>query len=98
MKDVLVLTAAGIAVGWALRLLLQPIFDLPLLARENYRGRTVATAAGIVLPATAGIVEAGRVVLASFDVGDPSMPAQGVIVFVAVAFGLLGLLDDLVGS
>lgn len=98
MRQVVVLTAVGIAVGWALRTLLQPIFQLPLLARENYRGRTVATAAGIVAPVTAIVVEAGRDVLGSFDVGHQVTSVRALILLAAVGFGLLGLLDDLVGS
>src|SRR4051794_5136691 len=98
MRDVVVLAVAGVVVGWALRVLLQSILELPLLARENYRGRTVATAAGIVLPITAVLVEGGRDVLASFDLGHQINPVRGLVLFAAVGFGLLGLLDDLVGT
>lgn len=98
MRDVVILTVVGIAVGCVLRLLLEPIFSLPQLARENYRGRTVATAAGILVPVTAILVEAGRGVLASFDVGHEITPIRAVILLAAIGFGLLGLLDDLVGS
>lgn len=98
MKQLVVLTAVGVAVGWILRTLLQPLFELPLLARENYRGRMVATAAGIVVPVAAIVVEAGRDVLGSFDVGHQITSVRALIVLAAVGFGLLGLLDDLVGS
>src|SRR4051794_38565614 len=98
MRDVVVLAVAGVVVGWALRVLLQSILELPLLARENYRGRTVATAAGIVLPITAVLVEGGRDVLASFDLGHQINPVRGLVLFAAVGFGLLGLFDDLVGT
>jgi len=98
MDDLVILTVAGIVVGWALRRLLQPTFALPLLARENYRGRTVATAAGVVLPITAVLMEGGRDALASFDLGHQINPIRGLVLFATVSFGLLGLVDDLVGS
>jgi len=49
LTNVAVFAVVGLAVGSITRLFLQPVFRLPLLARENYRGRTVATAAGIVV-------------------------------------------------
>ena len=88
----------GLAVGWVTRLFLQPVLRLPLLARENYRGRTVATAAGIVAPFTALVVEAGRSVLAAFGIGHDISGARALTLLVAVGFGVLGLLDDVVGS
>jgi UDP-GlcNAc:undecaprenyl-phosphate/decaprenyl-phosphate GlcNAc-1-phosphate transferase len=93
-----VFAVIGLAVGWAVRVSLQPVFRMPLLARENYRGRTVATAAGIVVPFTAVLVEAARDVLASFDVGHRISGARALVLFAAVAFGFLGLIDDVVGS
>jgi hypothetical protein len=71
---------------------------LPALARQNYRGRAVATAAGIVVPFTALLVEAGRDALASFDVGSGLTSARVVVLVAASSFGLLGLFDDVVGS
>ncbi len=88
----------GLAVGWLTWRLLQPVFRLPLLARENYRGRTVATAAGVVVVLTALFVEGGRAVFASFDVGDHLIAARSLVLFAAVGFGLLGLVDDVVGA
>ncbi|MBV9412770.1 MAG: hypothetical protein JO148_14355 [Acidimicrobiia bacterium] len=98
MTGVIVFAIAGLAAGWVTRLFLRPVFASQLLARENYRGRTVATAAGVVVPIAAIIVEAGRTVFATFDVGHQVTPTRGLVLFAAVAFGLLGLLDDLVGS
>jgi hypothetical protein len=98
MSDVVVLTVAGVAVGWAVRRLLQPVFDLPLLARENYRGRSVATAAGVVIPIALVLVEGGRVLLASLDAGQPLTSMRAMVLVSALGFGLLGLIDDLVGS
>jgi hypothetical protein len=98
VTDVIVLTVAGGAVGWAVRRVLQPVFELPQLARENYRGRSVATAAGVVIPIALVIVEAGRVLLTSLDVGQPLTSIRAMVLVAALGFGLLGLIDDLVGS
>jgi UDP-GlcNAc:undecaprenyl-phosphate GlcNAc-1-phosphate transferase len=77
----------------------RPLFALPALVRHNFRGRVLPTAAGIVLPLAAVLVEGGRAVVASFGVGDG--PARGVRLLVltaALGFGLLGLIDDLAGG
>ena len=94
----MVFAAAGLAAGWIVRAFLQPVFRLPLLARQNYRGRAVATAGGIVVPFAALLVEALRDALASIDVGHRIDAVRGLTLFVAVAFGFLGLVDDIVGS
>ena len=88
----------GLAIGWVVRTSLLPVFRTQVLARENYRGRTVATAAGIVVPVSAILVEAGRAMLASLDVGHRISGARALTLFAAVGFGLLGLVDDIVGS
>jgi len=89
---------AGLVVGTGLRFLLRPLFASPLLARENYRGRTVATAAGLVIPVAAVFVEGGRALLASLGAGHPLTELRALPLIAALAFGLLGLADDLVGS
>ena len=94
----MVFAAAGLAAGWIVRAFLQPVFRLPLLARQNYRGRAVATAGGIVVPFAALLVEAVRDALASIDVGHRIDAVRGLTLFVAVAFGFLGLVDDIMGS
>jgi UDP-N-acetylmuramyl pentapeptide phosphotransferase/UDP-N-acetylglucosamine-1-phosphate transferase len=98
MTGVIVFALAGLAAGWVTRSLLRPVFASPVLARKNYRGRDVVTAAGIVVPVAAILVEAGRTALATVDVGHQVTPTRGLVLFAAAAFGLLGLLDDLVGS
>jgi len=89
---------AGLVAGTGLRFLLRPLFASPLLARENYRGRTVATAAGLVIPVAAVFVEGGRALLASLAAGHPLTELRALPLIAALAFGLLGLADDLVGS
>ncbi len=77
----------------------RPLFALPALTRHNFRGRSLPTAAGIVLPLAAVLVEGGRAVVASFGVGDgPARGARLLVLAAAVGFGLLGLIDDLAGG
>lgn len=98
MIDIAACAVAGLATGVALRVLLRPMFASPLLARQNYRGRMVATAAGVVLPVAAVLVEAGRAVVATLGGGHPLTELRALPLLAALAFGLLGLADDLVGS
>jgi hypothetical protein len=80
--------------------LLRPALSHALLLRENYRGRTVVTAAGVVLPVTALLVEAGRVIAGAAGVGDAhgtTTARLGTLLAVSV-FALVGALDDLVGT
>ena len=98
MIEIAACAVAGLVTGATLRLLLRPLFASPLLARENYRGRTVATAAGIVIPVAAVLVEAGRSVLASLEAGHQLTELRALPLIAALGFGLLGLADDLVGS
>lgn len=83
---------AGFLAGRLLRLLLREVLASPVLARENYRGRVLPTAAGIVLPLAVLAVEGGRAL------ADPITVARLATVVVAVGMGVLGLFDDLVGT
>jgi UDP-N-acetylmuramyl pentapeptide phosphotransferase/UDP-N-acetylglucosamine-1-phosphate transferase len=78
----------------------RPVFALPALARQNYRGRSLPTAAGIVLALAAALVEGGRAVAGSFGVGDgPGLGGVRLLVLVAaLGFTLLGFIDDLAGG
>ena len=77
----------------------RPVFDLPALARRNFRGRQLPTAAGIVVVLSAVLVEGGRAFVASFGVGDGSARgARALVLLAALGFGLLGLIDDLAGG
>ena len=67
-----------VVVAWivgflAVRFMIQTGRDLvlaPALARENFRGRTVFTAAGLLLVLAVLIVEAGRSGLGAIGLGD----------------------------
>jgi UDP-N-acetylmuramyl pentapeptide phosphotransferase/UDP-N-acetylglucosamine-1-phosphate transferase len=79
---------------------LSSLFASPALARTNYRGRPLPTAAGIVVALSVLLVEGGRALAGSFGVGNgPGLTVpRGLVLLIAVAFGLLGLLDDIAGS
>jgi UDP-N-acetylmuramyl pentapeptide phosphotransferase/UDP-N-acetylglucosamine-1-phosphate transferase len=76
------------------------ILETPVLMRRNYRDRLVPTAAGIFAVLGVLVVEAGRSTLGAFGVGDePGHDlARPLILFACVGFGLLGLVDDLLGT
>ena len=78
----------------------RPLFALPALVRHNYRGRALPTAAGIVLPMAALVVEAGRALAGSLGVGDATgtTGVRLLVLVAAVGFSLLGFVDDLAGG
>ena len=99
MKALLWGLVVGFVVARLLWLGLAPMFESPALSRTNYRGATLPTAAGMVLALVALVVEGGRAVAASFGVGDVGLSEPRIVVLVAVlAYGVLGLVDDLLGS
>ncbi|MGH9190494.1 MAG: hypothetical protein ACRD0Q_10755 [Acidimicrobiales bacterium] len=83
--------------GWVAT---RPLFSAPGLARTNYRGLAVPTAVGVLIPLAAMVVEAGRAAAGSLGVGDAAgMSRNRALVLIAAAgFGILGLLDDVVGD
>src|SRR5205085_7394146 len=89
----------GVVVARLLWLGLAPLFESPSLARSNYRGATLPTAAGVVLPLVLLAVEGGRALAAAFGVGEVGLSGARVLVLVAaMGYGVLGLLDDVLGS
>ena len=76
-----------------------PAFTTAITVRENWRGREVVTAAGIVVPLAALVVEAGRAVAGAGGAGDAGglTGARALVLLAAVGFGLLGAVDDLLG-
>ena len=100
MKAVL----SGLVVGYLTARLawiaLASLFESPALARTNYRGHALPTAAGIIVALSVLLVEGGRALAGSFGVGNgPGLTgARAIVLLVAAAFGLLGLLDDIAGS
>jgi len=99
-----VIVALGLVVGLlTVRLLViggRDVFAAPVLQRENYRGRALPTAVGLFVVVAALVIEAGRDTLGAFGLGDePGRNiARPLVLFACLGFGLLGLVDDLIGT
>jgi UDP-N-acetylmuramyl pentapeptide phosphotransferase/UDP-N-acetylglucosamine-1-phosphate transferase len=72
----------------------------PSLRRENYRAVTIPVVGGVLLVAAVLLVEAGRALLGALGVGDePGLnPARALVLLAVFGFGMLGLIDDVMGS
>lgn len=93
----------GLVVGvLSVRLLVgaaREMLRAPVIARTNHRGRPVATAMGVLAVFAVVLVEAGRSLFSAFGVGDDVSTSPRLLVLVAcVGFGLLGLVDDVLGT
>ena len=94
----------GLAVGALTVLLLKvgarPMLISKVLARENYRGVRLPTSGGILIVVAVLVIEAGRAVIGSLGVGsDPGLTVErSEVLFAVFGFGLLGLIDDLLGD
>lgn len=90
---------AGWGVGWLLWSVLAEVFAADVFARENYRGRRVATAAGAVIVVSVAGVEAARIVAGRAGlVTEVIGPGRLATIIVVSGFGFLGFVDDLAGS
>ena len=76
------------------------LFGATELARRNYRGHTVYTAAGLALVMAVLLVEAGRSGLGAVGLGDePGVnAARPLVLYAVLGFGLLGFIDDMLGG
>jgi UDP-GlcNAc:undecaprenyl-phosphate/decaprenyl-phosphate GlcNAc-1-phosphate transferase len=76
------------------------ILASPVLARLNYRDRPLPTAAGLFAVLAILTVEAGRATLGAFGIGDEpgTNAARPLVLFACLGFGLLGFVDDVLGS
>jgi UDP-N-acetylmuramyl pentapeptide phosphotransferase/UDP-N-acetylglucosamine-1-phosphate transferase len=96
---VLLALVAGLAATTALLATAGAVLDQPVLARENYRGHGLPTAAGVVLVAAVIAVDGGRTLLGVVGLGDAATAPPRLLVLAAVVmFGVLGLIDDLLGD
>jgi UDP-N-acetylmuramyl pentapeptide phosphotransferase/UDP-N-acetylglucosamine-1-phosphate transferase len=99
-----VIVAVGLIVGLlTVRLLViggRDLLDAPALQRRNYRDRLLPTAAGLLVVIAVLLIEAGRATLGAFGLGDePGRNiARPLVLFACLGFGLLGLIDDLLGT
>ncbi|MDP8992933.1 MAG: hypothetical protein M3N31_07795 [Actinomycetota bacterium] len=95
-----VAVVAGYLAARLLWLLMRPAWSHPALLRPNYRGQSVATAAGAVVPLALVVVEAGRALAGAAGVGAETGPGEARLAVVVTALGmaLFGALDDLAGT
>lgn len=98
MTVVLALLAGALA-AVVLRATTAPVLAQPSLARANYRGHVLPTAGGLLLVAAVIAVEGARTLLGVVGVGGTdTAPARLLVLAAVVAFGFLGLVDDLLGD
>jgi hypothetical protein len=96
---VLLALVAGLAAATALLAATGGVLAQPALARENYRGHVLPTAAGLLLVAAVIAVDGGRTLLGVVGIGDAdTAPARLLVLGALVMFGFLGLADDLLGD
>src|SRR6266511_820584 len=72
----------------------------PVLTRRNYRDAAVPTAGGVLIVLSVLVIEAGRAIFGALGVGaEPGLTIErSEVLFAVFGFGLLGLLDDLLGG
>ncbi len=91
---------AGVLVAAGLWVLMAPAFGGEVFARENYRGRILPTAVGVI--AAVAVLAADALVTLAVPAGaEPDAGAVRGLRLVTIAslgFALLGLLDDLGGA
>ena len=95
---------AGMIAGGALWLMSRPIFATEVFARVNYRRHRLPTAVGVLLPIAAATVVAIRTLVDpapnwfTYTDGWRALLTDGAtVVALSLAFGILGLVDDLAG-
>ena len=98
------IVVVGLIVGLlTVRLLVlggRDVLEAPVLQRRNFRNRVLPTAAGLLVVIAVLLIEGGREVLGAFGLGDkPGLNiARPLVLFAVLGFGLLGLIDDLIGT
>jgi UDP-N-acetylmuramyl pentapeptide phosphotransferase/UDP-N-acetylglucosamine-1-phosphate transferase len=72
----------------------------PVLQKENSRGHVLPTSGGILIVLAVLVVEAGRAAFGSLGVGESTdlTIERSEVLFAVFGFGLLGLVDDLLGG
>jgi len=97
---ILVALALGAVTVTFLRVGASDVLAAPALARRNYRDQSVPTAGGVLIVLGVLVVEAGRAVTGAMGFGDePGLTlSRSLVLFAVFGFGLLGLVDDLLGE
>jgi UDP-GlcNAc:undecaprenyl-phosphate/decaprenyl-phosphate GlcNAc-1-phosphate transferase len=75
-------------------------FAVPVFARENFRGRRLPTAVGVLVALVALVVDAGTALALAAGAEPDAAAVAGLrlVTVAALGFALLGLLDDLGGA
>lgn len=88
----------GLAAALVLERGARDLLAHPVLRRTNHRGRSIATASGILL-VVAVLLAGGAITLIGLLDDEPSGSLERLAILAAVvAFGALGLIDDLLGD
>lgn len=96
---VAVALVAGLLAALVLEGTTRDTFAKPVLQRQNYRGHHLPTAAGLLLVVAVIAVEGARTVLEVLGASDGVTARDRIVVLATVvAFGALGLIDDLLGD
>jgi hypothetical protein len=92
--------AAGVALALGLWAMTSPAFAIPVFARENFRGRRLPTAVGVLVALVVVVVDAAvaLAVAAGAEPDDAAVAGLRLVTVAALGFALLGLLDDLGGA
>jgi UDP-GlcNAc:undecaprenyl-phosphate GlcNAc-1-phosphate transferase len=100
LVTILVALALGAVTVTFLRMGASDVLQSPVLVRHNYRDHPVPTAGGVLLVLAVLVIEAGRAVTGAAGLGDePGLTqARSLVLFAVFGFGLLGLVDDLLGE
>jgi UDP-GlcNAc:undecaprenyl-phosphate/decaprenyl-phosphate GlcNAc-1-phosphate transferase len=98
--SILLALALGALTVTFLRVGARDVLRTPGLARRNYRDVMVPTAGGVLIVVAVLVIEAGRALIGAAGVGDePGLTeARSLVLFAVFGFGLLGLVDDLLGD
>ncbi len=91
---------AGLVGALALWAMTSPAFAVGVFERENFRGRALPTAVGVLVALVVVAVDAltAVVVAAGADPDAAAVAGLRLVTVTAVGFALLGLLDDLGGA
>jgi UDP-N-acetylmuramyl pentapeptide phosphotransferase/UDP-N-acetylglucosamine-1-phosphate transferase len=92
--------AAGVALALGLWAMTSSAFAIPVFDRENFRGRRLPTAVGVLVALVAVVVDAGVALAqaAGAEPDDAAVAGLRLVTVAALGFALLGLLDDLGGA
>jgi hypothetical protein len=91
---------AGVAGALALWAMTSPAFAVDVFERENFRGRALPTAVGVLVALVVVAADALTAVVAAGGADPDAAAVVGLrlVTVTAVGFALLGLLDDLGGA